>query len=80
VNMKARVPSAPIGTGRRRESDTSCLGNNVYTTDSTYDSVDLVTGPFRTDQPLVVAIPCGATSAPRPARLRLTIRQTTSPH
>jgi hypothetical protein len=37
---------------------------SLYTTDSTYDAVDVVTGPFRTDQPLVVATPCGATNAP----------------
>jgi hypothetical protein len=36
----------------------------LYTTDSTYDAVDVVTGPFRADQPLVVATPCGANSAP----------------
>jgi hypothetical protein len=36
----------------------------LYSTDSTNDSVDTVTGPFRADQPLVVATPCGANSAP----------------
>jgi hypothetical protein len=36
----------------------------LYTTDSTDDAVDVVTGPFRTDLPLVVATPCGANSAP----------------
>jgi hypothetical protein len=36
----------------------------LYSTDSSNDSVDAVTGPFRTDQPVVVATPCGANSAP----------------
>jgi hypothetical protein len=36
----------------------------LYSTDSTNDAIDVVTGPFRPDQPLVVATPCGANSAP----------------
>ncbi len=36
----------------------------LYSTDSTNDSVDAITGPFKVDQPLVVATPCGANSAP----------------
>jgi hypothetical protein len=36
----------------------------LYSTDSSNDSVDAITGPFRSDQPLVVATPCGANSAP----------------
>jgi len=36
----------------------------LYATDSTDDSVDVVTGPFRGDQPVVAATPCGANSAP----------------
>jgi hypothetical protein len=36
----------------------------LFTTDSTNDAVDVVTGPFRNDQPVVVATPCGANSAP----------------
>ncbi len=36
----------------------------LYSTDSTNDSVDAVTGRFRVDQALVVATPCGANSAP----------------
>ena len=36
----------------------------LYSTDSTDDAVDVVTGPFRDDQPLAVATPCGANSAP----------------
>ena len=36
----------------------------LYSTDSTNDAVDVVTGPFRTDQPVVVATPCGSNLAP----------------
>ena len=36
----------------------------LYSTDSTNDAIDVVTGPFRPDQPFVVATPCGANSAP----------------
>jgi hypothetical protein len=36
----------------------------LYSTDSTNDAVDAITGPFRTNQPLAVATPCGANSAP----------------
>jgi hypothetical protein len=36
----------------------------LYSTDSTNDSVDAITGPFKVDQPLVAATPCGANSAP----------------
>jgi hypothetical protein len=36
----------------------------LYSTDSTNDAVDVVTGPFRADAPLAVATPCGANSAP----------------
>jgi len=42
---------------------TSSLGT-LYSTDSTNDSVDAATGRFVVDQPLVVATPCGANSAP----------------
>jgi hypothetical protein len=37
---------------------------SLYTTDSTNDSVDVVTGPFSDDQPLVAATPCGSNAAP----------------
>jgi hypothetical protein len=37
---------------------------SLYSTDSTNDGVDVVTGPFRAGQPLAVATPCGANSAP----------------
>jgi hypothetical protein len=37
---------------------------SLYSTDSTNDAVDVVTGPFSDGQPLVVATPCGAASAP----------------
>jgi hypothetical protein len=36
----------------------------LYSTDSTNDSVDTLRGPFVPDQPIVVATPCGANSAP----------------
>jgi hypothetical protein len=38
-------------------------GGRLFTTDSTYDAVDVVTGHFGSE-PLVVATPCGANSAP----------------
>jgi hypothetical protein len=37
---------------------------SLYSTDSTNDAVDVVTGPFSDVQPLVVATPCGANDAP----------------
>jgi len=37
---------------------------SLYSTDSTNDAVDVVRGPFRAGQPLAVATPCGANSAP----------------
>ena len=37
---------------------------SLYSTDSTNDAVDVVTGPFNDAQPLVVATPCGANGAP----------------
>jgi hypothetical protein len=37
---------------------------SLYSTDSTNDAVDVVTGPFSDGQPLVVATPCGANGAP----------------
>ena len=37
---------------------------SLYSTDSTNDAVDVVTGPFSDGQPLVVATPCGANDAP----------------
>jgi hypothetical protein len=39
-------------------------GGRLYSTDSTNDAVDVVTGPFRTGQVLTVATPCGSNSAP----------------
>lgn len=36
----------------------------LYSTDSLNDAVDVITGPFRRDQPLVAATPCDANSAP----------------
>jgi hypothetical protein len=36
----------------------------LYSTDSTNDAVDVVTGPFSSEVPLVVATPCGSNSAP----------------
>jgi len=39
---------------------------SLYSTDSTNDAVDMVTGPFSDVQPLVVATPCGANDAPSP--------------
>jgi hypothetical protein len=70
------VSSPRWGTGQARLSvlglsqsvdDTvwpTSSNGKLYSTDSSNDSVDVVTGPFRTDQPLVVATPCGANSAP----------------
>jgi hypothetical protein len=37
---------------------------SLYSTDSTNDAVDMVTGPFSDGQPLVVATPCDANGAP----------------
>jgi hypothetical protein len=37
---------------------------SLFTTDSTNDAVDVVRGPFERNQPIVVATPCGANSAP----------------
>lgn len=36
----------------------------LFSTDSTNDAVDVVTGHFERDRPMVVATPCGANSAP----------------
>jgi hypothetical protein len=36
----------------------------LYSTDSTHDTVDVVTGPFTVGQPVVAATPCGANDAP----------------
>ena len=36
----------------------------LYSTDSTYDSVDTITGPFQTDKPVAAATPCGQDAAP----------------
>ena len=36
----------------------------LYSTDSTNDAVDMVTGPFQSGEPVVAATPCGANSAP----------------
>ena len=36
----------------------------LYSTDSTNDAVDVVTGPFHEGQPVVVATPCGSNLAP----------------
>ena len=37
---------------------------SLYSTDSTNDAVDVVTGPFSDGKPIVVATPCGANGAP----------------
>ncbi len=37
---------------------------SLYTTDSTYDAVDKVTGQFVTNRPMVVATPCDANGSP----------------
>jgi len=42
-------------------TDTS---GSLYSTDSADDAVDVVTGPFVIDQPIVAATPCGANGAP----------------
>ncbi len=39
-------------------------GGSLFSTDSTNDAVDVVTGHFRSEQPIAVATPCGANSAP----------------
>ena len=36
----------------------------LYSTDSTNNAVDVVTGPFHAGQPVVVATPCGSNRAP----------------
>jgi hypothetical protein len=36
----------------------------LYSTDSTNDAVDVVTGPFTNGSPFVVATPCGSNAAP----------------
>jgi hypothetical protein len=40
------------------------FSGSLFSTDTTNDSVDVVRGPFDRNQPLVVATPCGANSAP----------------
>ena len=42
----------------------TATGGRLFSTDSTNDAVDVVTGPFSTAFPTVVATPCGANSAP----------------
>ena len=42
----------------------SDASGSLYTTDSTNDAVDVVTGPFVRNQPMVVATPCGANGSP----------------
>jgi hypothetical protein len=37
---------------------------SLYSTDSTNDAVDVVTGPFSIDQPIVAVTPCGANGSP----------------
>jgi hypothetical protein len=37
---------------------------SLYSTDSTNDAVDLISGKFSVHQPIVAVTPCGATSAP----------------
>jgi hypothetical protein len=37
---------------------------SLYATDSTDDAVDVVTGPFVIDQPIVAVTPCGANGSP----------------
>jgi hypothetical protein len=37
---------------------------SLYSTDSTNDAIDVVTGPFHPGQPIVVATPCGSNLAP----------------
>ncbi len=37
----------------------------LYSTDSTNDAVDLITGRFNVNQPMVAVTPCGANSAPQ---------------
>ncbi len=39
-------------------------GGSLFSTDSTNDAVDVVTGTFERSEPMVVATPCGANSAP----------------
>lgn len=38
--------------------------SRLHSTDWFNDAVDFITDPFRSDQPLVAATPCGANSAP----------------
>jgi hypothetical protein len=40
------------------------FSGSLFTTDSANDAVDVVRGPFDRDDPIVVATPCGANSAP----------------
>jgi hypothetical protein len=42
----------------------SDASGSLYTTDSTNDAVDVVTGPFVRNEPIVVATPCGANGSP----------------
>jgi len=39
-------------------------GGRLFATDSSNDAVDMITGPFRADQPVVAVTPCGANTAP----------------
>jgi hypothetical protein len=43
---------------------TTDSNGSLFSTDSTNDAVDVVTGHFDRDQPVVVATPCGSNSAP----------------
>ena len=40
------------------------FSGSLYSTDSTNDSVDVIHGHFDHNEPIVVATPCGANSAP----------------
>jgi hypothetical protein len=42
----------------------SSASGSLYSTDATNDAVDVVTGPFTLNEPVVVATPCGANGSP----------------
>lgn len=42
----------------------SGANGSLYSTDSTNDAIDVVTGPFVANQPVVVVTPCGANGSP----------------
>jgi hypothetical protein len=69
LNLNSASPSSRLSVLSLSQSvdDTAWPtdpSGSLYSTDSTNDAVDVLTGPFSSGQPLVVATPCGANGAP----------------